>query len=123
MALAVAVFAPLAQAAPSFKTVREMPRECIADDLFLTGSCSGYSDQIDTLESTRRARGADPCFAGHVSKDDVAKQFVRALLADYTAAGTGWSPSGGVVTMAMVFVVVALSNRVQPNISSWPGRR
>ena len=88
MALAVCVSACPAQAAPSFKTVREMARECITDDLFLTGSCSGYIlGSIDALESARRARGDDPCLAGHVSKDDVAKQFVRAILADYPEKG------------------------------------
>ncbi|MBV8670396.1 MAG: hypothetical protein JO098_01425 [Candidatus Eremiobacteraeota bacterium] len=88
MALAACVSAFTAQAAPSFKTVREMARECITDDLFLTGSCSGYIlGSIDTLENARQARGEDPCLAGRVSKDDVAKQFVRAILADYAEKG------------------------------------
>ena len=88
MALAVAVSAPPAQAASSFKTVREMARECITDDLFLTGSCSGYIlGSIDTLEAARRARGEDSCLADHVSKDDLLKQFVRAILADYAEKG------------------------------------
>jgi hypothetical protein len=77
-----------AQAGPSFKTVRDMARECITDDLFLTGSCSGYIlGSIDTLESARRARGEAPCLAGRVSKDEVAKEFVRAILANYADQG------------------------------------
>ena len=77
-----------AQPGPSFKTVRDMARECITDDLFLTGSCSGYIlGSIDTLESQRRARGEDPCFAGHASKDEVAKEFIRAVLANYADKG------------------------------------
>lgn len=88
MALVVSATAWPAQAGPSFKTVRDMARECITDDLFLTGSCSGYIlGSIDTLESARRARGEDPCLAGHVSKDEVAKQFIRAILADYAEKG------------------------------------
>jgi hypothetical protein len=88
MALAVSASAWPAHAGPSFKTVREMARECITDDLFLTGSCSGYIlGSIDTLESARRGRGEDPCLAGHASKDEVAKEFVRAILASYADKG------------------------------------
>jgi len=88
MALAVSASAWPTQAGPSFKTVREMARECITDDLFLTGSCSGYIlGSVDTLESARRGRGEDPCLAGHASKDEVAKEFIRAILASYADKG------------------------------------
>jgi hypothetical protein len=88
MALAAAALAWPAEAASSFKTVRDMARECITDDLFLTGSCSGYIlGSIDTLESARRGRGQDPCLAGHASKDEVAKEFIRAILAQYSDKG------------------------------------
>jgi hypothetical protein len=88
MALAVSASAWPTQAEPSFKTVREMARECITDDLFLTGSCSGYIlGSIDTLESARRGRGEEACLAGHRSKDEVAKEFIRAILADYVEKG------------------------------------
>ena len=42
---------------------------------------------IDALENDRRARGEDPCLAGHRSKDDVAKEFIRAILANYADKG------------------------------------
>jgi hypothetical protein len=88
LALGVSASAWPAQAGSSFKTVRDMARECITDDLFLTGSCSGYIlGSIDTLESDRRARGEDPCLAGHVTKDEVAKEFIRAILANYADKG------------------------------------
>ena len=88
IALAVCASALRAQAQPSFKTVKDMARECITDDLFLTGSCSGYIlGSIDALENGRRARGEDPCLAGHRSKDDVAKEFIRAILANYADKG------------------------------------
>jgi hypothetical protein len=77
-----------AQGGPSFKTVREMARECITDDLFLTGSCSGnILGSIDTLENVRLGRGEDSCLAGHASKDEVAKEFIRAILASYADNG------------------------------------
>lgn len=88
IALAVSASAMPAHAQPSFKTVKDMARECITDDLFLTGSCSGYIlGSIDALENDRRARGEDPCLAGHRSKDDVAKEFIRAILASYADKG------------------------------------
>lgn len=89
MALAANAFPwPVAQAEPSFKTVRDMARECITDNLFLTGSCSGYIlGSIDTIEIARRERGEHPCLAGHVSKDEVTKDFVRAMLANYADKG------------------------------------
>jgi hypothetical protein len=88
MALAVSAFAEPAYAQPSFKTVRDMARECITDDLYLTGSCSGYIlGSIDTLESARRARGENPCIVGRMSKDDVAKAFKRAMLDNYAEKG------------------------------------
>src|SRR6516225_4822323 len=88
MTLAVSVFACPTQSGASFKTVKDMARECITDDLFLTGSCSGYIlGSIDALENGRRARGEDPCLAGHRSKDDVAKEFIRAILANYADKG------------------------------------
>ena len=87
MALAVSISAWPAQAG-SFKSVGEMARECITDDLFLTGSCSGYIfGSIDTLENSRRDRGEDPCLAAHTSKDDVAKEFIRAISANYADKG------------------------------------
>lgn len=65
-----------------------MARECITDDLFLTGSCLGYIlGSIDTLENARRLRGQDPCLAGHASKDEVAKEFKRAMLDNYADKG------------------------------------
>ena len=65
-----------------------MARECITDDLFLTGSCLGYIlGSIDALESARRGRGEDSCLVGHVSKDEVAKEFIRAILANYADKG------------------------------------
>jgi hypothetical protein len=77
------------QAQPSFKTVNEMARECITDDLFLTGSCSGYIiGSIDTLENERRTRGEASCLPGHMSKDEVVKKFIRAVLANYADKGT-----------------------------------
>lgn len=76
------------QAQQAFKTVDEMARECITDNLFLTGSCSGYiSGSIDTLESDRRARGKTPCLPGQMSKDEVIKKFIRAILANYADKG------------------------------------
>ena len=88
IALAVSASAFRAQAPPSFKTVKDMARECITDDLFLTGSCSGYIlGSIDALENGRRARGEVPCLAGHRSRDDVAKEFIRAILANYADKG------------------------------------
>jgi hypothetical protein len=65
-----------------------MARECITDDLSLTGSCSGYIlGAIDALENGRRARGEDPCLAGRASKDEVTKEFIRAILANYADKG------------------------------------
>jgi hypothetical protein len=65
-----------------------MARECITDDLYLTGSCSGYIlGSIDTLESARRARGEDPCLAGHEAKDQLVKELIRAILAAYAEKG------------------------------------
>jgi len=88
LALAVSPSAWPAQAGTSFKTVSEMAHECVADDRFLRGSCSGYVlGSIDTLESARRGRGEDPCLAGHASKDEVAKEFIRAILASYADIG------------------------------------
>ena len=88
MTLAVSALACPVQAGASFKTVRDMARECITDDLFLTGSCLGYIlGSIDALESARRGRGEDSCLAGHVSKDEVAKEFIRAILANYPDKG------------------------------------
>jgi hypothetical protein len=76
------------QAQPSFETVDEMARECITDNLFLTGSCSGYIiGSIDTLESDRRARGGASCLPGQLSKDEVVKKFIRAILANYADKG------------------------------------
>jgi hypothetical protein len=87
VALAVSTFAGLTSA-QSFKTVKDMARECITDDLFLTGSCSGYIlGSIDVLESGRRALGQDSCLAGHASKDEVVKEFTRAILANYADKG------------------------------------
>ena len=86
--LAVCASASQPQAQSSFKTVGDMARECITDNLFLTGSCSGYIlGSIDALENDRRARGEDPCLAGHGSKDDVVKEFIRAILANYADKG------------------------------------
>jgi hypothetical protein len=89
MALAVTAFPWLAgPAEPSFKTVRDMARECITDNLFLTGSCAGYIlGSIDTIEIARRERGEHPCLAGHASKDEVTKEFVRTILANYADKG------------------------------------
>ena len=65
-----------------------MARECITDDMFLTGSCSGYIlGSIDTLEGERRARGEASCLPGKMSKDEVVKKFIRAILANYADKG------------------------------------
>jgi hypothetical protein len=81
-------FACRAQSEQPFKTVRDMARECITDDLFLTGSCSGYIfGSIDALENARKGRGENPCLAGHFTKDEVAKEFIRAILASYADKG------------------------------------
>ena len=88
MTLAVSALACPVQAGASFKTVRDMARECITDDLFLTGSCLGYIlGSIDALENARRGRGEDSCLVSHVSKDEVAKEFIRAILASYADKG------------------------------------
>jgi hypothetical protein len=87
VALVVSTAAGLTSA-QSFKTVKDMARECITDDLFLTGSCSGYIlGWIDALESGRRALGQNSCLVGHASKDEVVKEFIRAILANYADRG------------------------------------
>jgi hypothetical protein len=87
LALFAATWPSLGQT--SFKTVDQMARECITDDRFLTGYCSGYIiGSIDTLESDRRARGEASCLPVNISNDEVAKKFIRAILANYADKGT-----------------------------------
>jgi hypothetical protein len=88
LAIAASVAVWPVQAQPSFKTTKEMARECITDDLFLTGSCSGYIfGSIDVLENGRRERGEDSCLAGHVSKDQIVKETMRVILSQYADRG------------------------------------
>jgi hypothetical protein len=77
-----------ALAQSSFKTTKDMARECITDDLFLTGSCAGYIlGSVDVLENAGRERGEDPCLAGHVSKDQIVKEIKRVILSQYADRG------------------------------------
>ena len=88
LAIAVSAAAWPVQAQPSFKTTKKMARECITDDLFLTGSCSGYIlGSIDLLENAGRERGEDACLAGHISKDQIVKEIKRVILSQYADRG------------------------------------
>jgi hypothetical protein len=88
LAVAALAGASPVQAQLSYKTTNEMPRECITDDLFLTGSCAGYIlGAIDVLENRRREQGEEACLAGHVSKDQITKEIKRVILSRYADRG------------------------------------
>jgi hypothetical protein len=88
LAIAASAAAWPVQAQPSFKTTKEMAQDCIVDDRFRTGSCSGYIlGSIDVLESGRREQGEDTCLATHVPKDQIVNEIKRLILSQYADSG------------------------------------